>query len=244
MRRLRRRGWSPGANAALALAGREPLVLGRDQAYIGVMIDDLVTRGVDEPYRMFTSRAEYRLLLRQDNADRRLTALGSRLGLVGAERRSRLAAKEAEIARVKGVLEKTRCDELTLAKRLSRPETTWEELVGRLPELGEVARDVADQVVYDTKYAGYVARQAIEVARQERLRERSIPAGIDYGEIVSLRTEAREKLAAVRPENLAQAARIPGITPADVAVLMVYLTGARGRGAVVGKVPQAEGDLR
>ena len=216
-------GLLAGANAALALAGREPLVLGRDQAYIGVMIDDLVTRGVDEPYRMFTSRAEYRLLLRQDNADRRLTPLGWQLGLVRHERCKRLEAKEAEIARVQQLLQTTRDGDGTLAKLLRRPETAWPELTGRLPELGEVAREVADQVNYDAKYAGYIARQELDIARQQRLASRTIPASLDFAEVLHLRAEAREKLAAIRPTNLSQAARIAGITPADLAVLAIYL---------------------
>jgi tRNA uridine 5-carboxymethylaminomethyl modification enzyme len=224
-------GLVAGANAALALAGREPLVLSRDQAYIGVMIDDLVTRGVDEPYRMFTSRAEYRLRLRHDNADRRLTGLGHRLGLVDESRWRRLEGKEAGIAAANERLDATRLDGVSLAKLLCRPEFAWQDAVRRLPELAEFDWQVAQQVTSDLKYAGYVAREEIDIARQRRLAERRIPEGFDFSTLCHLRREAREKLARIRPQDLAQAGRISGITPADVAVLLVYLEspGAAGR---------------
>jgi tRNA uridine 5-carboxymethylaminomethyl modification enzyme len=222
-------GLMAGANAVLGLRGQEPLALGRDQAYIGVMIDDLVTRGVDEPYRMFTSRAEYRLLLRPDNADRRLIPLAQRLGLVDARRGQRLDAKEQEIHRIRGLLEATHRGPVTLAKMLRQPEVTWDEVATYLPELAATPHEVAVQVVYDVKYAGYIARQGIEIARQERLVARRIPATLDYQGIPHLRAEAREKLARVSPANLAQAARISGITPADLTVLMVYLESRRGK---------------
>jgi tRNA uridine 5-carboxymethylaminomethyl modification enzyme len=218
-------GLLAGANAALCVRGNEPLVLRRDQAYLGVMIDDLVTRGVDEPYRMFTSRAEYRLQLRHDNADRRLTPIGRSVGLVDAARWESLEAKEAEIARVTRILESTRSGEVTLARALCRPEMGWEDAVARLPELEGVSRQVAQQVTWDIKYAGYVARQAIDVARQHRLSQRRIPPDLDFGSIAHLRAEAREKLSRVRPADLAQAGRITGITPADLAVLTVHLHG-------------------
>lgn len=218
-------GLVAGANAVLALQGSEPLVLTRDQAYIGVMIDDLVTRGVDEPYRMFTSRAEYRLLLRHDNADRRLTPTGRGLGLVDQVRWEKLQAKQAEIARVVGLLETHRSGQVTLAKVLRRPEVTWAEMVGRLPQLGEVSREVAQQVTRDAKYSGYVARQQIDIARQKRLAGRRIPGDFDFRSVGHLRAEAREKLSRIRPADLAQAGRISGITSADLAVLMVHLEG-------------------
>lgn len=217
-------GLVAGANAALKLVGKEPLVLGREQAYLGVMIDDLVTRGVDEPYRMFTSRAEHRLRLRHDNADRRLTPLGHALGLVDRQRWERLQTKEAEIARVTRLLENHRAEGQPLVALLRRTETTWLDMVARLPELAAVPQEVAYQVTWDIKYAGYLAREDEEIERQRRLAERRIPEGFDYGRVVHLRAEAREKFSRVRPANLAQAGRISGITPADLAVLSLYLT--------------------
>jgi len=218
-------GLMAGTNAALALRGDPPLVLGRDEAYIGVMIDDLVTRGVDEPYRMFTSRAEYRLLLRHDNADRRLTPLGHRLGLIDRQRWERLERKQAEIARVSGLLETTRRGPISLAQLLRRPEVAWADVADGLPQLADVSSEVAEQVARDAKYAGYVARQQIDIDRQRRLAARRIPADLDFGSLHHLRAEAREKLARIRPCDLAQAGRISGITPADLAVLMVHLEG-------------------
>jgi tRNA uridine 5-carboxymethylaminomethyl modification enzyme len=220
-------GLMAGANAVLGLRGKPPLVLGRQQAYIGVLIDDLVTRGVDEPYRIFTSRAEYRLLLRHDNADRRLTPLGHRFGLVNGPRLERLQRKLVEIERAMRLLATHRCDGVTLQKFLRRPEVDWDEMVTRLPELGGISRESAQQVTYDVKYAGYIARQQVDVARQHRLAEKRIPAGFDYDGLAHLRTEAREKLCRIRPENLAQASRISGITPADIALLLVHLSGTR-----------------
>jgi tRNA uridine 5-carboxymethylaminomethyl modification enzyme len=222
-------GLIAGANAALRLRGDEPFVPGREQAYIGVLLDDLVTCGVDEPYRMFTSRAEYRLLLRHDNADRRLTPLGRRIGLVEEPRWSRLQQKEAELLRVMTLLDTQRSDGVPMAKWLRRPETTWADLVTRLPELADVAREVAEQVEIDVKYSGYVLRQEQQVARQQRLAEKRIPDSLDYASLSHLRTEAREKLSRIRPVNLAQASRISGITPADVALVMAYLEGKAGR---------------
>jgi tRNA uridine 5-carboxymethylaminomethyl modification enzyme len=222
-------GLIAGANAVLGLRSQDPLVLGRDQAYIGVMIDDLVTRGVDEPYRMFTSRAEYRLLLRPDNADRRLIPVAQRLGLVDADRGQRLEAKEQQIRRTAELLAATHCGPVTLAKLLRQPEVSWEDIVVHQPELAATPGEVAVQVTYDVKYAGYVARQQVEIARQERLVARRIPAMLDYQSVPHLRAEAREKLARVSPANLAQAARISGITPADLTVLMVYLEGRCGK---------------
>jgi tRNA uridine 5-carboxymethylaminomethyl modification enzyme len=216
-------GLVAGINAALALRGQEPLVLGRDQAYLGVMIDDLVTRGVDEPYRMFTSRAEYRLLLRHDNADRRLTPLGHRLGVVDASRWARLEAKEAELSAARKCLEGTRSGPVTLAELLRRPDVTWEDVVARLPELARFAPRIAEQVTWDARYSGYVARQELDVARQERLATHRIPADFDYATLPHMRAEAREKLGRVQPLDLAQAARISGITPADLAVLSICL---------------------
>ncbi len=218
-------GLIAGANAALAIAGREPLVLSRDQAYIGVLIDDLVTCGVDEPYRMFTSRAEYRLLLRQDNADRRLTPLAHELGLVDSARHQRLQEKQTEIDLVKKLLDSTRHQGDLLSKYIRRPEVEWSDIVAFLPELTTLAPEVAEQVLIDLKYAGYVARQTVEVERQQRLASKRIPRGFDYARLVQLRAEAREKFERIQPADLSQASRISGITPADIALLMVHFDG-------------------
>ena len=216
-------GLVAGTNAVRKLAGKEPWLPRRDEAYIGVMIDDLVTRGVDEPYRMFTSRAEYRLMLRHDNADRRLTPTGRGLGLVDDARWSQFERKKTEIERVRVYLETHHDASGSYLKRLRRPDTSWDEIAERLPELGEVPPDVAGQVTTDAKYSGYVARQEIEINRNLRLGARRIPDTMDYNDVPHLRIEAREKLAKIRPRDLAQAGRISGITPADLAVLLVYL---------------------
>ena len=218
-------GLIAGANAALSLTDGDPLVLTRDQAYIGVLVDDLVTCGVDEPYRMFTSRAEYRLLLRQDNADRRLTPLAYEVGLADQNRHDRLQAKCAEVARVTKLLNDTRRDGLSLTQRMRRPEVAWSELVALLPELAGVSEEVANQVIFDIKYSGYVSRQGVEVDRQRRLAAKRIPASFDYARIMHLRTEAREKLCRIRPADLSQASRVSGITPADIALVMMHLEG-------------------
>ena len=216
-------GLIAGANAALMLAKKKSLVIERSQGYIGVLIDDLVTCGVDEPYRMFTSRAEYRLLLRQDNADRRLTRLGFEHGLVSQQRVDCLTKKESQIEEVLTLLESKHLGQATLTKHLRRPETTWDEIVERLPELSELSSEVVQQVTYDVKYSGYIARQQMEIDRQNRLAEKQIPDNFDYEAIGHLRTEARQKLSTIRPATVAQASRISGITPADMALVTAYL---------------------
>ncbi len=220
-------GLIAGANAALSLRGQPPLVLSRDQAYIGVLIDDLVTRGVDEPYRMFTSRAEYRLGLRHDNADRRLTPLADSVGLVPAKRIQRLQEKQAQISQLTQWLQTHRVNNVTFAKFLKRPEITWAHLVAQSPRLAEIPPEVTSQVVCDIKYEGYVARQGREVDRQKRLANKTIPEALDYDRLTHLRAEAREKLSRIRPVSFAQAGRISGITPADLALLMAYLDAKR-----------------
>ena len=217
-----------GINAVQRLRGAEPLVLKREDAYIGVLIDDLVTCGVDEPYRMFTSRAEHRLMLRHDNADRRLTPIGRALGAVDDRRWERLEAKEVAIAAIRALLAARRVGEFTLEQILRRPETTWDGVIqsrGDLPDLQNVSAEVAQQVVYDVKYAGYVYRQRQQVERQRRLADKRIPDEFDYGVIRHLRSEALEKLTRIRPITLAQASRISGITPADVALVLAHLEG-------------------
>ncbi len=216
-------GLMAGTNAALAVLEKEPFILRRDEAYIGVMIDDLVTRGVDEPYRMFTSRAEYRLLLRHDNADRRLTPIGEKIGLVEPERIERLEKKNADINRANRLLHSTHDAHGSIMKFLTRPETIWNDVVQKIPELADIAPDAAEQVCIDAKYGGYIQRQELEIGRSRKLAERRIPENVDFGTMIHLRAEAREKFSKIRPRDLDQASRISGITPSDIAVLTVYL---------------------
>jgi tRNA uridine 5-carboxymethylaminomethyl modification enzyme len=214
-----------GLNAALKLKGEPPLVLDRSQAYIGVLIDDLVTKGVDEPYRMFTSRAEYRLLLRHDNADRRLARVGRRAGSVSAAEFARFEEKERGIAALQAQLRAAKSDGDNLWTWLRRTEVEWAEVCARCPALREwdARADVVEQVVLEAKYAGYIDRQAAEVERFQKLENRRIPEHFDYAAVPQLRHEAREKLSRVRPASVGQAGRISGITPADLAMLLLYL---------------------
>jgi tRNA uridine 5-carboxymethylaminomethyl modification enzyme len=218
-------GLMAGINAALRVKGEPPLVVDRSQAYLGVLLDDLVTKGVDEPYRMFTSRAEYRLLLRHDNADRRLTPLGRRIGLVGDVAWNRLQSKERAIAGLEAYLRSHRRDGDTLETWLRRTEVSWEHVRAMdsgVDALGTPA-EAAEQVALEAKYAGYIGRQAAQVDRFRRLEGRPIPAHFDFAAVPQLRAEAKEKLGRVRPANLGQAGRISGISPADLAVLLLYL---------------------
>jgi tRNA uridine 5-carboxymethylaminomethyl modification enzyme len=218
-------GLMAGVNAALKIKGEPPLVLDRSQAYVGVLIDDLVTRGVDEPYRMFTSRAEYRLLLRHDNADRRLTPLGHRVGLVTADAWERLRRKEQAIAGLTEYLRTHRHDGDTLEQWLRRTEVEWSQIVAFNPGVEALGTpsDALEQVVLEAKYAGYINRQARQIERFQHMESKAIPLTFDYAAVPQLRFEAKEKLGRVRPANLGQASRISGICPADLAVLLIYL---------------------
>jgi tRNA uridine 5-carboxymethylaminomethyl modification enzyme len=220
-------GLLAGANAALTAAGRDPLVLAREESYIGVLVDDLVTRGVDEPYRMFTSRAEHRLALRHDNADRRLTPLAAAVGLAEPQRVGRLAAKAAEIEATAATLGAHRIGGVTLADLLKRPEFTWADAVEAAPALAAVSREAATQIENDIRYAGYVALDRERIERQRKHAERLIPEGFDYGGVRHLRVEAREQLARIRPRTFGQAGRVSGITPADLALVLLHLEGGR-----------------
>jgi tRNA uridine 5-carboxymethylaminomethyl modification enzyme len=213
-------GLVAGINACRRVQGKEPIVLRRDEAYIGVLIDDLVTKGTAEPYRMFTSRAEYRLLLRQDNADMRLSQLGFDVGLLPERNHRVFLAKQGRIAAELERLAKTRNGADTLAQLLKRPEVGYKDLPGHNPQFSD--EDIL-QVEVSLKYAGYIERQQSEIEKLKGLEEKRIPPQFDYDSVPSLRTEARMKLSKIRPTTIAQASRISGVSPADISILLVWL---------------------
>ncbi len=216
-------GFVAGVNAALKLLGRDPLILRRDQGYIGVLIDDLVTKGTDEPYRMMTSRTEYRLLHRQDNADQRLCPIGHAIGLVSDRRMAAVEEKYAAVAREIKRLEHTGTREGRLVDLLRRPENTYAGLADADPNRPQLPAEITQAVEISVKYQGYIDRQLRQVAEQRRMESRPLPTDLDYLSMEGLRLEARQKLDRIRPLNLGQASRISGVSPADIAVLMVML---------------------
>ena len=218
-------GLMAGLNAALKIQGKRPFVLDRSQAYLGVLIDDLVTKGVDEPYRMFTSRAEYRLLLRQDNADRRLTPLGIEIGTVCRARTERFRRYEENLQQGFAAMSKLRSLGATLEEWLRRNTITWDEVYQQFPQLTELNLSVNTrrQMMIEAQYAGYVRRQETDIARLQKVDSVKIPDIFDYLAVPQLRHEAKEKLNRLRPVTVGQASRVSGITPADIAILMFYL---------------------
>lgn len=219
-------GLVAGANGALAVSQKPPWILDRSQSYLGVMLDDLTSKGVDEPYRMFTSRAEYRLLLRHDNADLRLTPHAWEIGLVDRETHDRQLNKAAAIGLLRKQLECIRINGVSWFTALRRPDITWEVIVSDLKARGlaiEQNLEVVHQVILEGKYAGYIERQEHEVEKFSKLENRLIPQNFNYSSVRQLRLEAKEKLNLYRPSSLGQASRISGINPADLAILMIYL---------------------
>ncbi|KGL41155.1 tRNA uridine-5-carboxymethylaminomethyl(34) synthesis enzyme MnmG [Listeria newyorkensis] len=235
-------GLMAGINAARRASGKEPVVLGRDQGYIGVLIDDLVTKGTDEPYRLLTSRAEYRLLLRHDNADLRLTEIGHEIGLISDERYARFVAKREAIEAEKQRLKTTRIkptaavqkmlvdmgstelkDGVLAADFLRRPEITYDILMEIVPRETSLTADIEEQVEIQIKYEGYIEKSLNQVEKMKRMEGKKIPENIDYDAIGSLATEALEKLKKIQPLSIAQASRISGVNPADISILLVYI---------------------
>ena len=235
-------GFVAGVNAALKLLGRAPLILRRSDAYIGALIDDLVTKGTNEPYRMMTSRSEYRLILRQDNADERLSAIGRELGLVSEERYAAVVKKYEAVREETERLEQTHlapgealaallesrgttpaASGVSLADLIRRPQIGYTDLAPFDPERPALDRAVTEAVEIGLKYEGYIKRQLRQVEEFKRLESRALPRTLDYQSIPGLRIEAREKLEKIRPENFGQAGRISGVSPADLAALMIYM---------------------
>ena len=218
-------GLLAGVNAVLKLNKKDPLVLGRDQAYLGVLVDDLLSREIDEPYRMFTSRAEYRLSLRSDNADRRLTQIGRLVGIVDDVRWNRLQQKLADMKQLADFLKSTRRDGQSLWQCIKQPQHPLsQDIAGEADVMGlGLSREVMDAVMIDAKYEGYTARQEKQIAAFRHLENIKLPASLDYGTIPHLRFEAKEKLSAFRPFTLGQASRLGGITPADITVIQIHL---------------------
>ena len=235
-------GFVAGVNAALKLQGREPLILRRSDGYIGTLIDDLVTKGTNEPYRMMTSRSEYRLLHRQDNADQRLSAIGRRIGLVTEEQYQAVQAKYAAVARELQRLEHTHTaptealnvllrergttpmqSGASLAELIRRPQLHYEDLSPFDSDRPSLSKAIINEVEISLKYEGYIQRQLKQVEEFTKLESRPIPADLDYYAVTGLRLEAREKLLKIRPENFGRASRISGVSPADIGVLMIYL---------------------
>ncbi len=235
-------GLIAGINAALKLKGKEPLILTRDTSYIGILIDDLVTKGTQEPYRIMTSRSEYRLLHRQDNADQRLTHIGHRVGLVSDERLAQVNAKYEAVRRecsrleANGVAASDALNEMLakyestpvtgsarLADLLRRPQVTYADLAPFDPTRPQLPADVTQEVEIQVKYAGYLARQEKQVAQFKAEEAKALPADLDYSAIAGLRLEARQKLSQIRPLSIGQAGRISGVSPADIAVLLIYM---------------------
>jgi tRNA uridine 5-carboxymethylaminomethyl modification enzyme len=213
-------GLMAGINAARKVHGKEPIVLRRNQAYIGVLIDDLVTKGTIEPYRMFTSRAEYRLLLRQDNCDLRLSELGHEIGLLPERNYRQFIAKQEAVRIELARLHATRIGTETLAQKLRRPEVTYTDLPQARADL---APEVVQQVEIALKYEGYIQRQEVEVEKFKTLEDKQIPAWVNYEKVHSLRKEAKQKLGKIRPATIGQASRISGVSPSDVSILLVWL---------------------
>ena len=236
-------GLIAGINAARKVQGKEPLILDRASSYIGTLIDDLVTKGCSDPYRMMTSRSEYRLLLRQDNADQRLTPIGYEIGLISEERWQRYLHKQEQISK-----ERARIEKLTFgpseamnrmleergtapmetgahaADLIRRPQITYQDLAPFDLERPELPDEVTEQVEIQIKYEGYIQKQLIQVEQMRRLESRKLPETMDYTQVRGLRLEAIEKLQRVRPHSIGQASRISGVSPADISVLLIYLS--------------------